>query len=605
MKILSKVRITALWLLLIVAGHSSAGTSSGWVLRTGEVVMSSGGQSVNATSFNCGDEELAFGFSETVTPEQLEFSRREGGSGSVSVQLSITQVCAEGQATFEYSHVAQEGTIGEDIDIDPVQTSITANLVVQDLDARPFEYQVRDVQNPGDADKVFLLQAGRITFVVDGAFGQAARSETLATITVVEGPPLDTDDPVLQEDERTRDAAVAFNNACEDVPENTQLAELCGAAADSDTVEADIQIAEAFDPHELSAAPGAVSEGGRIQAANVGGRLAALRGGATGVSLSGIALAYNGNIVDSSWLPLDQVDDMESGSGGGSSLLNERLGFFVNGEISLGDRDRRGKEFGFDFDSWGLTSGIDYRFDNGFIGGISLGYSRYDADLDDDGGSLEADTVTLQGYGTYNFTDDLYLDATLGYSSSDLDQDRAIDLTGIGTFGRSVARGSTDADQYSTSLALNYRLPIESTWSLTSYGQFFYAVNEIDGFEERGSFLALRFPDQEFFTRSYSGGLRASKAISFADGILSPFIDVAYTHEGGNDGYAFRPAFVDGPLLDLEVEISSPDRNFGRLDAGASWVFLSGQQLFFSYSALVGESDTTRHAFYLGARFEF
>jgi outer membrane autotransporter protein len=193
----------------------------------------------------------------------------------------------------------------------------------------------------------------------------------------------------------------------------------------------------------------------------------------------------------------------------------------------------------------------------------------------------------------------------LGYSNSNLDQDRVIDLSGFTGFTRSIASGSTDAEQYSTSLAVNYRLPLETRWSLTSYGQFFYAVNQIDGFSESGSVLALRFPDQEFFTRSYSAGLRASKAISFSNGILSPFLDAGYTHESGNDGYLLRPTFASGAPTGLLVEISDPDRNFGRVDAGMSWVFLSGQQLFFSYSALVGESDTTRHAFYFGARFEF
>jgi len=597
-------RCSVLLLIALFTMNAQSATRHGWVLKTGEVLTSSGGPSPNMAGFSCADEQAAFSFSESVEPEQLELARRDLGSGSVLVSLSINEVCASGQATFEYAHVAEQGQIGEDIGISPVQTTITASLVVQNLDARTFEYQVLDVDTPGEIDKVFRLEAGGITFIADGSFGQAARSETLATITIVEGPPLDTENPALREDQRTLDAAEAFNNACEDVGAETDLARLCDAAADTDS-EGAIQIAEAFDPHELSAAPGAVVEGGRIQAANIGGRLAALRGGATGISLNGIALAYNGNILDSSWLPADAIDEAGSEAGGGSSLLSERLGFFVNGEISLGDRDRRGKEFGFDFNSWGLTSGIDYRFRSGLVGGISLGYSRYDADLDDDGGSLESDTVTLQGYGTYSFTEDLYLDATLGYSNSNLDQDRVIDLTGIGSFGRSVARGSTDARQYSTSLALNYRLPLDTSWSLTSYGQLFYAINQIDGFEERGSVLALRFPDQEFFTRSFSAGLRASKAITFATGVLSPFVDAGYSHESGNDGYALQPTIVETGGLGPVVEISSPDRNFGRVDAGASWVFLSGQQVFFSYSALVGESDTARHAFYFGARFEF
>jgi len=609
--------IVALVLLMAYCSPAHANTRLGGVTKDGQVLYGSSlaafasarpNRSGEARPKACTGQDLLFTFEESVSVDRLELSRRNLDSGEIAIEIVIQSTCDAGTASFRYSHEALQGVIGDDILISPVAPTVSVELSPGSIVSQTVTYQVVDRDARGEDDKLFELQTGGITFVVGDFFGQASRPiETLAEISVQEGPPLDTDDPELAPaDDRTADAARAFNNACEDPAASAQFSALCdAAAAEADTPEEVAQIAEAFDPHELTAAPAAVSEGGRVQAANIGGRLAALRGGATGLSLSGIALAYNGDVMDQSWLPLDDMEDMHSGSGGGSSLLSDRWGFFVNGEISLGDRDRRGKEFGFDFDSWGLTTGIDYRFPGGFIGGLSLGYSRYDADLDDDGGALNSDTVTFQGYGTYPITDNFYIDATLGYSIADLDQDRVIDLTGIGDFGRSVARGSTDAEQYSTSLAVNYRLPVETAWQVTTYGQFFYAVNQIDGFAEEGSPLALRFPDQEFFTQSYSGGLRASRAISFSNGVLSPFVDAGFTYERGNDGYAIRPAFVDGPLLDLAIEISDPDRRYGRIDTGMSWVFLSGQQLFFSYSALVGESDTTRHAFYLGARFEF
>ena len=608
MKSYSVIRVAIFCLALSSAGHIAAKTSSGWVLRTGEVVMSSGAGTLSATGFSCSDEELAFAFTETVSPTQLNLSSRDRSSGSIDVSVTITQACAEGQVVFDYRHLAQEGSIGEDITISPANNSITAALAVQELDILTFQYQVPESNGSGSSDKTFFLRASGITVIADGTFSQSARSETLATITVTGGPPLDVENPGLApDDDRTADAAEAFNTACEsEAVAGTEFADVCATVGqEADTPEKVRQVAEAFDPNELSAVPAAAVEGGRIQASNVGGRLAALRGGATGISLDGIALAYNGSLFDASWLPEEMSEVIESGGGGGSSLLNERFGFFVNGDISLGDRNSRGREAGFDFDSWGLTTGIDYRFDNGFIGGLAIGFSRYGADLDDDGGALDSDTLSAQGYGTYSLTNDLYIDATLGYSRSDMDQKRVIDLSGFTGQVRSIAQGSTDAEQYSASLAANYRLPVNSSWSLTAHGQFFYAVNQINGFRESGSAFALEFPDQEFFTRSYSAGLRASKAISFNNGVLSPFANAVYTHEGGNDGYILRPSFASGASTDLTVEISSPDRNFGQLDAGVSWVFLSGQQLLFSYSALVGESDTTRHTFYLGARFEF
>lgn len=607
MNSISAVRVLSIGLMLIVAGDCSGVTSSGWVLRTGEVVRASGGHSLNSTGFSCEDEELAFAFSESVNPEQLELSRRDSGSGSVTVEVRITQVCAEGQATFDYRHIAEEGVIGEDIDISPEQASITVDLIAQEVGGRQFGYQVLSTDNPSDRDKVFLLQADRITFVAGDTFGQAARSETLASVTVLEGPPLDIEDPDFPTtDDRVRDAAVALNNACESASSaGTAFGEVCSELTrESETVEQDVQAAEAFDPHEIAAVPGAATESGRIQMGNVESRIAALRGGATGLSLGGIALAYNGNTFDSSWLPAS-LSSSAGDNGGGSTLLDERLGVFVNGEISLGDRDRRGKEFGFDFDSWGLTAGVDYRFDNGLIAGIAAGYTRYDADLDFDGGRLDSETKSIQLFGTYDVTDQLYLDLTLAAADLDFDQQRVVDLSGIGSLTRTVARGSAGGSQQSGSLAINYRIPSESRWSFVSYGQAYVARNEIDAFEEHGSPFALSYPEQDFHSRTYTGGIRVSRAVNFSSGVLTPFADASFSYEDGNDGYSMQPALVETGALGPLVEISDPDRSFGQLDAGVSWVFLSGNQLYLRYSGLVGESDTTRHSIHFGARFEF
>ncbi|PKL96544.1 MAG: hypothetical protein CVV18_01355, partial [Gammaproteobacteria bacterium HGW-Gammaproteobacteria-8] len=96
-----------------------------------------------------------------------------------------------------------------------------------------------------------------------------------------------------------------------------------------------------------------------------------------------------------------------------------------------------------------------------------------------------------------------------------------------------------------------------------------------------------------------------NRAISFERGVLSPYIDASYRHESGNDGYMLRPRVVGAGAFGPTVEINDPDRNFARVDLGLSWVFLSGQQLFVSYSTLLAESDTTRHSIFFGFRGEF
>lgn len=598
--------------LLLGCSVGEAATRYGKVFFNGQITYSNSPVRLQNNGFGCEDEDVAFTFRETATPDNVELRRQDAstpdGQASILLQTQIVDVCSEsGQATFQYTHSHSPEQTDSVVVISPGQFTLQFDLGSPGIESMEITYSVLEAESSGAEDRLINLVGGQITFIADGTFGQISRNDTLANIAVAGGPILDVEGigPIDDSSNRLRDAAAALNAACESESATGVFLATCNEIASADrTSEQDAQIARAFDPHELAAMPGASSEGGRIQTANVGSRIAALRGGATGLSLDGIALAFNGNTFDSSWLP-SSISEKMAKEGGGSSLLDERLGVFVNGTISIGDRSQRGKEVGFDFDSWGVTSGIDYRFDSGLITGLALGYSNLDVDLDEDGGTMDADTFSVQLYGTYGITDDFYVDLTLGHSSSDFDQKRVVDLSGIGSLTRSIARGSTDARQYSTSVALNYRLPRIKAWSITPYGQFYYARNEVDAFDEIGSPFALSFPDQEFYTRTFTGGLRATRAFSFERGVLSPFADASFSHEGGNDGFALSPTLVETGAFGPTVEISDPDRNFGRLDLGMSWVFLTGNQLFLSYSALVGENDTTRHSLYFGARFEF
>ncbi len=608
--------LAAALLVSTAPSNADAATRYGQVLKNGQVIMSGSGSSLQATTMNCGDGELLFTFAENVSTESIQFRRLDAGtpdgSGSISIQVTVREVCADsGQATFRYRHSADVGEIGTDINIAPVAPVLTVALAPSASANTQISYSVGTrSEDTGDEDKRFALRSAQLSFFAGDVFGQASRNEVLAEISVSEAPPLK--DELNQGDEndggRGSAARDAFNDACLDPSaEGSVFLEICRQAQDVDDEELARQIAEAFDVHEIAALIAASSEGGRIQAYNIASRMAALRRDEDRISFDGIALAYNGNTFDAGWLPEDiRGLASEMGSGGGdSTLLDERLGVFLNGDIAIGDRDRRGKEVGFDFDSWGLTAGVDYRFVNGIIAGVALGYTSYSADLDRRTGEVDSNTLSLQGYGTYDFTDDLYLDATVGYSTADVDQQRVVDLTGLSGFGRSIARGSTDATQFTTSLALNYALPMQRAWNATAYGQFYYAVNDIDAFAERGSPFAVNFPDQHFITRTLTGGLRASKAISMDRGVLVPFVDASFSYEAGNDGFVLSPTLVETGALAPLVEISDPDRSFGRLDVGTSWVFLSGNQLFLSYGLLVGESDTQLHTFNFGARFEF
>jgi outer membrane autotransporter protein len=618
---MSNIRILAVVLCgLLISLEAFASVRYGAVYKNGQMTYSDNPrQSLQGTGEGCeSDSDLLFRFTEQAAPESLNLNvEQQNATGSIAVEITITTACLVGDLTFSYGHGEIRGSIGSsgDLQVSPSpDQSITVQSMTGAMAVQTFNYNAVNPALVGEQPFLFQLIGERILFnlrdendaAVIGTVARPPGDQILAAISVAARSLfVDPEDPGVAGDPALEDAAAALEQACREAEEGSELEALCrdieGASGEDLAI-----IARAFDPNELAAVPNAANQTSQIQTINIDSRLAALRGGATGVSFDGLTLSMNGAQASTNWLP---VGFMSQNQNEGSTLLGEQWGFFVNGDISVGDRDDRGKEVGFDFDSWGLTSGVDYRFNNGLVLGGAVGYSAYEADLNQDGGTLDSESWTTQVYGTYDLTQNLYLDATVSISQMDFDQVRVIDLSGArdGVRPRALAFGSTEADQWATSLSINYRRAFANGWQVTPYGQFRYAETDIDGFTEQStSIFALRYPDQSFTSQLLSAGVRVSKPFTLERGVLVPFADFAYEYENDIDGYTLQTNLVVAPsIFGPEVEISDPDRTFARLNLGSSFVFRNGSQFFLSYSILLLESDTTSHTFYAGLRLEF
>ncbi len=54
----------------------------------------------------------------------------------------------------------------------------------------------------------------------------------------------------------------------------------------------------------------------------------------------------------------------------------------MDGRINYGDKDQTQNQAGFDFDTIGITGGVDYRIRDNFVVGAALGYSQIETDFD-------------------------------------------------------------------------------------------------------------------------------------------------------------------------------------------------------------------------------
>ena len=109
-------------------------------------------------------------------------------------------------------------------------------------------------------------------------------------------------------------------------------------------------------PEETESMGAGASNSAQDQLTNLGSRMQVVRTGSLNQPVAGI-----------SW-----SGDSLGGLSAGDSNAN-RWGMFINGIYGTGDKDTVGNEDGFDYDAYGLTAGLDYRYSDALVAGVALG----------------------------------------------------------------------------------------------------------------------------------------------------------------------------------------------------------------------------------------
>lgn len=406
---------------------------------------------------------------------------------------------------------------------------------------------------------------------------------------------------------------------------------------------------------EVSSQGTSAIETSSIQFTNVGARLAALRRGVTGISIQGLALhdverGLRSGAVASLWggengaavgdvggfNTLPRIDSTfaappllaaapQSQTGAAASTMGPnpfgRLGLFINGTFTFGDKDTTSREAGFDFDTYGVTGGLDYRFTDNLVLGLAFGYSVTDADFDAARGNLDVDAYSFSLFGTY-YLDKLYFDGIFSYGWTDYNSHRNI-VYAIQSTNRSgaiipgtttvnqAARSDTDGKQYSFSLSAGYDFTVRG-FTFGPYGRLNYLKADIDAFQESidntnpGFGLSLAIEEQDVESLTWVLGGQASYALSTRFAVLVPQLRFEWEHEFLNDRRNITARFVSDPTnTPIVLVTDEPDRDFFNFGAGLSAVFPRGVSTFVYYETVLALRDVTAHKVAVGVRLAF
>jgi outer membrane autotransporter protein len=365
-----------------------------------------------------------------------------------------------------------------------------------------------------------------------------------------------------------------------------------------------------------------------LQFASVGARLAQLRSGVSGISLSGLDLGIPGSAGSEELVALLKevlgVHDLIGGGAGDAENPQSRLGFFVNGNLRRGSQDTTPNVTGFDFRSNGVTAGLDYRFTNHLIFGLAAGHVSGTTDFVDSSGRQDSRSNSGSLYGTY-YNEAFYADLIGTYAHISYDAARTTSFLIIPgspvTPSNCVSvdcsintQGGTGAKQYSLAANTGYSFNRQAFVFGPDIAVNYTRIN-VNGFTESDpqvTGMGLSFDSQTGQSLLIKAGGHLSYAIKTSFAVILPEARIHYIHEFKNDQEAMTAHFSQdptigtptGPVSNFVVFTDQPKRDYFDYAAGFSAQFAYGISAFVEYNALGGAGNVHAHEFAFGVRFQ-
>ena len=362
-------------------------------------------------------------------------------------------------------------------------------------------------------------------------------------------------------------------------------------------------------PEEVITQGTAVIETGNLQVMNVNARLNALRSNTdpnTRFDVSSLGFNLYGQRVPQIVVAALFDNDQKGGSPGNGTILNGPWSGFINGEISIGNKDQTLNETGFSFNSSGLTAGLDFRISNSLVIGTAIGYGENTSDFDGAAGGLDMQSYHLTLYGTYYRTDQFYLDGLVRIGSSNYDTRRKVNSN-----LNQLILGDTDGTDQSISLNGGFEIN-KGAMTVGSYGRIGYTGATIDAYTETatstgagsGSILSIAKQDVDSLTTVLGGQL--SYAISRRSGVYLPQLRLEWEHEYNDDSRPISAHFVHDPTTtQFTISTDSPDRDYFNLGLGFSAIGSHGRSGFLYYETRIDQDSVEQHWLKSGFRWEF
>jgi len=272
----------------------------------------------------------------------------------------------------------------------------------------------------------------------------------------------------------------------------------------------------------------------------------------------------------------EQKDKPEKGAsadGGG-------WGFLLTPQYGNSNRTETDLENGYQAKLNGLVAGLDYRFSDSFVLGVTFGQTKDTATFFDGAGSLKTSNNTFSLYSTWIPSENMSVDGYLGHGKLNLDSQRKVVW---GTSISGITSGSTTGQQTMAGFSVSYQKDA-GRFDLSPFINLDYIKSTFNSYNETGiTTLEMHYGDRSTISFTSSLGARLSTSYGYDWGTLQPSARLATVHEFQNKAKQISNELVITPGIGFSVSTDSPDRNYLNLGLGVSAALNGGTQLFLDY----------------------
>ena len=267
------------------------------------------------------------------------------------------------------------------------------------------------------------------------------------------------------------------------------------------------------------------------------------------------------------------------------------FGVWAGGMVRSGNHDGRNGSAGSDFETDGVSVGVDFRFNDAFALGGGIGYGRDESDIGDNGTRSEGHALTLAMYASYSPGNAFFVDGLLGY------QRLTYDLRRFVTSNQAIVKGSRDGTQWFGSIAAGADVT-HGDIQFTPYARIDVAQGTLDQYTETGDpIYALQYGELDVDTTTGNLGLRVDSRHDVSWGVFTPQLRLEYQHDFDGNGattlqYADLPS---GPFY--RTELSDFDKSRFMIGIGAMFSTDGNWSFGIDYRGLIGNGEDRDHGF--------